>query len=146
MPEEPEIQQETWTYLGRAVSDKKTLDFHWFTPHGYKLFSKFHPPGARPGTTWTIHCSVTADGGLTAFSAGANAPVFEGIVDDDQKASLELASAAAVTTARVWKKTKTDMEEVTLAAICLPLRDAYRHQKGVGKAALLARVIQEMQK
>lgn len=146
MPEDLDIQQETWTYLGRVVTVGNKLDYEWETPHGDKIFSKFHPAGARPGTIWKVSCAVKDNGVISAYGSGANAPIFEGIVDDDRKTGLELASAAAETAVRISKQSKSDMEKVTLSTICQPLREAYRRQTtSVGKAALMARVMQEIQ-
>ena len=143
MADEEGVSQETWTYLGRRVDPGNKLSYAWRTPQGDASYSKFHPSGARPGSMWTVY----VDEKRSVFTGGDKAPAYSGLVDDDEKARLEVASNAAITEDRAAKQTKSDMEQITLETVCTPLREAYiRQNTPLGRSALITRVIQEITK
>ncbi len=129
-----------WTYLG-ASWDGSTLGHHYRPEiedgHNWS-FNKNIIQGARPGAQYMVFLASPDKVKI----AGEYAPVYKGLVDDQERARLELDDREAQARARMAKQAKNDMSTSALEEALRPIIQEYSRRNRTGKAALLGSLIE----
>lgn len=133
------------TYLGRRVGQGgKTAyaalvngDEKWYLKRPFGL-----PAYASPGQVWSVTYEAGTD---TFYVSGPNAPRFVRLVDDaEERAVWDSLDRATQATLDANKDARADGGGI--ADLCEPLARVYVRTPGPARAALLIRIITEVQR